>query len=400
MSTEVKLKNICPVIGIKSSGKSSILNALFNMDYLEVTPNSYSKIVIIIRYNPSLTNPKFYNLFIKKEGNNNFRFYKEKSSEVNGKEKIRYAIKDINEKLKQIEPEFEHIFYLLEIGENNYLEKEFLNNYDLAEIPCYFEIYKNKNDFMKDEKDYFTKIFQILKNKINCGIFVFSVDSFLQETNYAIIKKFKLVLNKPIENFLLLLNQMDKSKNIEEDIISLNQRLIEEFPNGDFNITKNTITPISSFQLENELKMEKSFTNFIYYLYINYYMNPHNYNHFFDFLKNYISLFFSKEMNNIEKEKFIKDIKSVLNDNNILKIKELILRINNNHDTIINKLLLEENDFDEKNIQYCLDDLMVDDEGNINLSEQRNNIIILYLYYLYKNNKVKTYKSSETKKVL
>ena len=31
---ETKIKNICPVIGMISSGKSSILNSLFNMDIL------------------------------------------------------------------------------------------------------------------------------------------------------------------------------------------------------------------------------------------------------------------------------------------------------------------------------------------------------------------------------
>ena len=33
-----EINNICPVIGMISSGKSSILNALFNTDILEVTP--------------------------------------------------------------------------------------------------------------------------------------------------------------------------------------------------------------------------------------------------------------------------------------------------------------------------------------------------------------------------
>ena len=109
----MKIKNICPVIGMISSGKSSILNALFNMDYLEATPEVTTKIVTIIRYNPSVTKPKFFKLILKKDENNNYTFYKKNDSEIIGKDNIRTKVKNLNNELKQKDPKYEDIFYML-----------------------------------------------------------------------------------------------------------------------------------------------------------------------------------------------------------------------------------------------------------------------------------------------
>ena len=50
------------VVGMINTGKSTFLNSLLGISYLE--PNDYlsTKIVIIIRYNENLDQPKFYHL--------------------------------------------------------------------------------------------------------------------------------------------------------------------------------------------------------------------------------------------------------------------------------------------------------------------------------------------------
>ena len=132
---EIKIKNICPVIGMISTGKSSILNFLFNMDILEATPQVTTKIVTIIRYNKDVKdNPKFYKLALEKVENNDYKFYKEKTTEIIGTDEIKKKIKKLNEELFQKEPKYEDIFYMLEIGQS-YLEEDFLKNYDLADLP-------------------------------------------------------------------------------------------------------------------------------------------------------------------------------------------------------------------------------------------------------------------------
>ena len=196
---------------------------------------------------------------------------------------------------------------------------------------------------------------------------------------------------------------MDKSENIEADINLLNQRLVEEFPNGGFNVTRNTIVQCCSFQLENELKMDKDFTYLLYYHYINYIMSAKNYSDFRDYLKNFIRNYIKKdvkEVENIDVEEFEKNMESIKNDENIKKIINLIGRIKENHDTTKFKLLLDERDFNDENINNCLDDL-VEEDDKINLADQNNNmIIILYYYYLYKNKKIKLYRSAETRAIL
>ena len=149
-----------------SSGKSSILNALFNMDILEATPQVTTKIVTIIRYNKNVKdNPIFYKLSLEKEENNDYKFYKEKTTEIAGKEKIKEKIKKLNEVLNKKEPEYEDIFYMLEIGQTN-LEEDFLKNYDFADIPGVSEHIKQKKQiFLKILKKIISKI-QILFSKI------------------------------------------------------------------------------------------------------------------------------------------------------------------------------------------------------------------------------------------
>ena len=398
MDKNLNIKNICPVIGTKLNGKSSILNTLFNINYLDFSWLEI-KIVIIIRYNPDITKPKFFKLNVKSDGNDNYSFYKNNDYEMNDEDEIRNKIKIINKELDKNEPKYEDIFYMLETCEVNFIDINFLKENDFADIPAYNEYLVYKKDMNP-----FIQILKILKNKINKGIFIFSVDNFMHIDNYMVIGKLNLVLNKPIENFLILLNKMDKSKNIEEDIKSLNQKLVEEFPNGEFNITRNTIIQCSSFQLENELKMEKEFSYLIYYHYINYIMDMDKYNNFIEYFKNFIRNYAKKDVINIDVEEFKKNIKSIENDEDIKKIKDIIKKIRNNHDIIKTKLLLDESDFTDENIKKCinnLDDLIENEFGKIDLFEQTNNtIIIVYYYFLYKRNKLKFFKSSETKNIL
>ena len=429
---EIKIKNICPVIGMISSWKSSILNVLFNTDILEVTPQITTKIVTIIRYNENVKDkPIFYKLSLEKNENNDYKFYKEKISKITGKDKIKKKIKELNEELNQKQPEYEDIFYMLEIGQS-YLEEDFLKNYDLADIPGVSEHIKqnitnisenaeennikDSNNFFQNteeelnnykieqEIDYLTKIFKILKYKIKTGIFIFSVDKFQLSDNYQIVGKIGLILDKPMENFLILLNKMDISENIENDIELLKGNFTQEFPNGLLNITRNTIVPCCSFQLENELNMDKDYCNLLYCHYINYMMNSKHDIDFVETLKNFVETFEEKEVESIDKKTFEKNIKSIEKDINLDKIKDLIKKINYKHDVENNPLSLSEDDFDENSIKNCLNYLEEDDEdnkGKINLSKQTNNTIkILYYYYLFKNNKLKLSKSNHTNQIL
>ena len=438
IQNEIKLNSICPVIGMISSGKSSILNALLNMDLLETSPEVTTKIVTIIRYNKEVKdNPKFYKLLLAKQENNTYKFFKEDDTEICGTDKIKQKSKNINKELHQKEPKYEDIFYMLEIGQANFIDEKFLKKYDFADIPGVSENFQQKvgqekkieasdyfvnsndapsalqidkilsaeeeleNYHYENEINYLTQIFKIIKNHMKTGIFIFSIDKYQHAENYQIAGKLKFILDKPIENFLILLNKMDLSGNIEEDIKLFKGKILQEFPSGGFNITRNTIIQCSSFQLENELNMDKNFSNLLYYNFINYIMYNDKKDDFIDYLKNFIKNFIKKDIDDIDKETFKNNIKSIQKDKDLDNVKALIAKINKNHDNLKNGLLLSESDFDEVSISDYLNELEENDEGNINLIDQTNNtIIILYFFYLFKNKKFKLLKSKNIQEIL
>ena len=64
MNNQIEKRDGIIVIGMISSGKSTFLNSLLGITYLKANDNIITKIVTAIRYNPDLTEPKFYHLKI------------------------------------------------------------------------------------------------------------------------------------------------------------------------------------------------------------------------------------------------------------------------------------------------------------------------------------------------
>jgi len=65
--TKVEIRNLSPMIAMISSGKTSILKVIYDIDFLETSPGIGTKFVTIIRYNPEVgKEPKFYPLIVKK----------------------------------------------------------------------------------------------------------------------------------------------------------------------------------------------------------------------------------------------------------------------------------------------------------------------------------------------
>ncbi len=331
---KIEIKNLCPMIAMISAGKTSILKVIFDVDFLEATAGIGTKFVNIIRYNPSVgKNPLFYHLTVQKTENGDYDFYKDPNFPViSGSENIKKKNEELNDEYKnKSDVPYEDLFYMIEIGEANFIEdKEYLKNYDLVDIPGVNEYNpeenenkkptnennqdsnapppflkytieeiednninnnnedknKNKNiiyesieeeldneDEKEQKKNYLTQIFTILKNKMNNGIIVLSIDNFQHVENYRIIGRLQKVINKPIENFLILLNKIDKSENRKRDLNTLNNKIMKYFPSCErFNPTKNLIIPCSKLQLENELKMDKCFKNLLYFHFLNFLM--------------------------------------------------------------------------------------------------------------------------------
>ena len=474
---EIEIKNLCPMIAMISAGKTSLLKVLYDIDYLESSSGITTKIVSIIRYNSSITKPKLYHLNLKKKGNDDYSFFKDnKEPIIIGEKDIKNRVIELNKELKEKERPYEELFYILEVGTTFIKDKEYLKEYDLVDIPglseykkqektptpeetpknislsipekngdlgapdVSFLFQKKNNDNIinndkdktieeemkgynpESEKNYLTEIFKIIKNKMNNGIFVFNIENYLLIDNYRIIGKLQKVINKPIENFLLILNKIDKSDDINYDINNLGCKIMEYFPNADiFNFTKNIIVPCSTIQLENELKMHKSFIHLIYYHFINYTMNNKNiYNTemtpnlnnitFIDYLKK----LFNNLHKNINKKEFYSNIKEIINDRNTFKdIKKAIEIISKHENDNFSNIVIRIDDFEEDEINKIEEIINKNEEEEeeenedgkkddyLDINDQENNMIILYFYYEFlKNKNILPLESQDTRDII
>lgn len=254
------------------------------------------------------------------------------------------------------------------------------------------------------EKNYLTEIFKIIRKKMNNGIIVFSVDNYQHAENYRIIAKLQKVIDKPIENFLILLNKIDKSENKEYDLNTLNSKILKYFPSAKvFNPTKNLIVACSKIQLENESKMETSFKHLLYYHFSNFLMNSRvtpdgtpttaGFS-FIDFLKMIIP------NKNIKKKSFAEKVFKIIDDKNRAKILDEIIKIitflkEEHQDDNLN-LGIREDEFQEEQILKIKETLQIEEseeeqeeseKEEFNLDDLDGNIIILYYYAEFKNKK-------------
>ena len=443
MNEKIEIKNLTPVIATISAGKTSFLNAVYNIKFLEVSRQIGTKFVNIIRYNPNVGKvPIFYHLILKKKYND-YDFYKDKKTEVKGSENIAKKNAEINAELKQKKNFlFEDIFYMTEVGEVSLIkDKAYLENYDLVDIPGlseylpskvsnssdnpntsdtlkkvqnYLDLKKRESEekgFSKNNKskeiNYSTGIFTLIKNKINNGIIIFDATNLGREENFEIIRKFHSIIKKPIENFLILLNKIDERKNIEADIKTLETNIERFDPAAKyFYYTRNILLPCSTFSLRNEVNMEKSFKYLMYYYFYNYKLKIKKEDEtFLDYLIN-ILICLNDESNNYDKSEVIEVIEKFLNFKNlneiieiikktIIKIKSICQRYNALKIGLINEDKFNENEIKSflKKIKEDIDDSDSDEDDisskkkrktdNIIIRDLSPEIILIFFYHFY-----------------
>lgn len=390
MNVPIKMRKIVPVVARTSAGKSNLLNVLYNINFLECKPDIATKFINLLRYNPDINEPIFFRLKLIKEKEKYIFYRDEDFEEISGEQNIIDENKRINRVLaNEKEINYEKIFYMTELKESPFIKDEkYLLEHDLCDIPGLSEAKmdneeKNKegspknnedseknteknnlNSFLEqilgffllknnevkketvktedekkeedeifyktdDEKNtYLSEIFKIMKDYIDGAIIILSQDNYLLKFNYELIAKFKKVINKPISNFLIILNKIDLSENPEDDINNCKALFLRYFPKcKTFNLNLNTFSPLCIFRLKNELLLNKSFKHLLKYHLDNYIERSRldsefslNYS-FIEYLKEIIKLKREKEKEQIQKvmikdsvEKEIKDITEQLKE--------------------------------------------------------------------------------------
>ena len=257
----IEQRKIVPVVSMISAGKSKFLNVLYNINYLECNSGLTTKFVNFLRYNPNIKQPCFYHLKIEKK-KENYIFYKDLNYDViEGEKNIIEANKNINKSLRS-EPKikYDDLFYMTEINEIPFIkDKEYLQTHDLCDIPGLNEYQNNKNNKIEEkekennnefkeklkkaakefgiviksikeenknekyeknkkkeedleddifkninienEHNYLTDIFKIIKNSIDGGIIILSIENYYKLENFEMIAKLHKFIQKKLQNF-------------------------------------------------------------------------------------------------------------------------------------------------------------------------------------------------------
>ena len=525
---KIEMRKIVPIAAMISAGKSKLLNVLYNINFLECKAGIGTKFVNILRYNPSITEPIFYHLRVRKEGEE-YVFYKDNLSEVvTGEKNIIEENISINRSLADEKDfNYENIFYMTEICDSPFIkDKKYLLTHDLCDIPGLSEyqesktqeqnkqqnqeksqeekekkldgkakleeirkqfleneekeikneennekemikeeekkkneekneqemkkeeenkieekiekkeekkenvideekdeeIKKPKDDkkeddiFYKikiDENTYMSEIFKMIKKYIDGAIIVLSIQNYYFESNFELIAKLHKVIEKEINNFLIVLNKADLSTNLKEDINKCKGLFMKYFPDcKTFNINLNTFIPISAIQLQNELLLDKSFKYLLRYHFYNYMakvneeklINKDIVNQsFIEHLKDII-----KTEKTITKEEIEKKVKGMNNPGIDDEILAIIKELKNDFKGYDFNFGITEEDFKQKenddndNLLDLNMDLEenTDNGSNTNIDDINPSHILKFLYIYQTENKLIPSPSEETYNLL
>ena len=258
-SKKLEMRNLIPVVGTNSVGKSNLLNVLFNIDFLEIKEGVATKFVNILRYNPTIKEPQFYHLLVQKDGNK-YNFYKDNSfSVIIGNQNIIEQNKIINHNLsKQKNIDYENIFYMTEINESPFIKDEkYLLSHDFCDIPGLSEAMDNNDDLKlenKKEKDDDT-IPKDNIERINCI-----------RAKLGIIKKNNVDKIKKVDTYYELPEIKDLQKDVktkdvkEEDDIYYNVKVEKNsYIYNIFNIIKDVIDEVIIILCQDKYYFKENF---------------------------------------------------------------------------------------------------------------------------------------------
>ena len=257
-----------------------------------------------------------------------------------------------------------------------------------------------KTDIKKNT--YLFEIFTILKNKIDGIIILLSIENYNFDENYSIITKLYKVIKKDITNSLVILNKIDKSSNPKEDIDKCQGLFAKKFPNfKTFNLYSNTFIPLSTYQLQNELLMKKSYEHLLRF-------------HFFNYLKTFR---LQQSLGNNYDKSFIDHLRDILRKIkgiNKQEIEDKIKELDNSEDIVCNKTINKfieetEKEFSGDGIKLGIDKIEDEDEDDFapDIETEDNDINsikatnVMKIFYIYqKQSKYMPTLSKETKQLL
>ena len=309
-NTIIEKRLVMPAIGNVSVGKSYFLNSLFGIDFCQVKSNITTKFILFIRHIDKLKEPRLYN--IKPVDNYNSYIFIRNGEVITGENNIKEKINSINNILQINE---ESMFYMLEIEIKSIKNKTFLNKVDFLDIPGLNE----------SNTDYINLYFKYIKDMIKYCLIIFSTENYNSKDALQVINKVKNNIYVPMENFLIILNKIDKvDGKVEETLHDFKKVLLN---NEGINFYNNTVITVNSIKLKSEIQVETYFYHFINYYFIEY-NNTNNENKLLSFLD-----YIKRKIKNIksDKKQILKNEMKYFDENQMIEIK-------NNFSLFINEM--------------------------------------------------------------
>ena len=365
------------VIGMISSGKSTFLNSIFGINYLQTKDDITTKFICVIRYSPEIEEPKLYHLKLVHKSNNSeyFNFIKDGKDFI-GKKEIKEKIKLINKnENKYSEPQYENLFWMLEINTTYISNINLMKEYDFYDVPGlneYIRTEKNMdcpppnkinnvsndinqiNTVDKEQENqksfnYINGIFKYLKHIIKNFIFIINTESCYKPQNFEIIKELKKIFGFQFRNNLIILNKIDLSEDKQKTILECKQNFINNLEPDIFNVDYNTFIPLNSKNFKIEMLMKSKIKYFFLYFYTKYYEQyvmttiKDKSISFIEFLKEEMN---KKLGNNIDE--FLENASQEVQRKELDKIIKIYMKIKENEHKSINFGILLDEDEDEE----------------------------------------------------
>ena len=263
----MEARKILSVIGNISTGKSSFLNYLLGSDILQTGDGLKTRFIVIIRHTEN-DEPILSHIIRERSAYEDlYKKVKDKQGKIEykGRKEIIEKINSLNDELKKIEDEgkldYSKHLYLLETRIKNIHNKDFLNSFDLADIPGLNNGSKKGETFGSIKA-----IFTPLKRLIQYGFLIFDANQYEDSSVLEILTQLISEENIKINHFLIILNKIDQIAPAKRDAAFLRFKAYLNYYLGDdlLNDTNSIITMNSLKLLEEENVME-NFDNFLSY---------------------------------------------------------------------------------------------------------------------------------------
>ena len=262
-----------PIIGLISSGKSTFLNYLLNIDCLESKYDITTKCIVIIRHNKSLKSPELFSVKFQERDKGSYNFIKNEKlypldstqikTELEKKEDLKRIISGRNNLISSASdcPDPEDFFILLEAniplfsGEN----QEYSQYYEFMDLPGLDEGQNDSQDF-RHSKFFKDNILPKITANAQFSLFLFDAERYLKKSDVFmdyIQKYFKHTAN----NSFYILNKIDLLDDYEKEVNIFKEEILKKKLN--LNLEKCYINYISALQLEFESIKGKGFNYFL-----------------------------------------------------------------------------------------------------------------------------------------